>query len=82
MAKKVIGIETGFSKKSELPFTVLHTESNFDSYSIEKRNAIGLKCETTYIRSTVVCKVGDMVEFEYQPGFNNEAVVSNVRVVK
>ena len=82
MLKKVLGIETGINKKSDLPFTVLHTETEFDAYSIEKRNAIGKKCETTYIRSLVDCKIGDMVEFEYQPGFNNEAVVAGVKIRK
>lgn len=79
--RQVVGMESGTSKKNT-PYTVIHTVSSFDDYAKNERNASGQKCESAYIRAEVICKVGDTVKYEYQPGYNNEAVVSGVFVVK
>lgn len=79
--KKIVGVEQGVNKKYNTPFTVLHTVSIFDDYAIDNRGARGSKCESTYIRAHVACDLGDVVSFVYSPGFNNEAVVSDVNVL-
>jgi hypothetical protein len=81
LSRQVIGIEKGINKKYNTPFTILHTVSAFDKYAVDNRGAEGQRAENTYIRADVDCSVGDNVDFEYQPGFNNEAVVSGIRVL-
>lgn len=80
--KKVIGIERGVNKKFNTPYTILHTVCTFDDYAVSNRGALGQKVENTYIRGNILCGINDMVSFQYQPGFNNEAVVSGVDILE
>lgn len=80
--KSIIGIERGVNKKYGTPFTILHTVCDFDEYATTNRDAQGSRVENTYIRGNIPCNVGDEVKFQYQPGFNNEAVVSGIEVIK
>lgn len=82
MTRKVIGFESGINKKYNTPFTVLHTVTQFDDFSVQNRKAIGQKAESTYIRAEIPCVIGDIVDFIYQPGYNNEATVSGVNIVQ
>jgi hypothetical protein len=79
--REVIGIERGINKKYNTPFTILHTLTTFNDYEVQNKGAQGRKAEVTYIRGTINCSLGDKVEFCYQPGFNNEAVVSDVKIL-
>lgn len=80
--KTVLGIEIGVNKKYNTPFTILHTICEFDDYALSNRGAQGQKVENTYIRGNIPCNVKDKVKFQYQPGFNNEAVVSGVEIIE
>lgn len=80
--KQIVGIEKGINKKYNTQYTILHTITDFSEYEKTNKGAIGDKVEATYIRGNIECNLGDTVEFEYQPGFNNEAVVSGVKKVK
>lgn len=74
-------MERGVNKKYNTPFTVLYTVSEFDEYALKNRGAEGHKVESTYIRGNIQCKLEDKVRFVYQPGFNNEAVVTGIEII-
>jgi hypothetical protein len=82
MLRQIVGIEMGFNKTSGKPFTVLHTVCEFNDYETTNRGAEGKKCESTYIRGSVKCEIGDEVNFTYQPGWNNKAEVTGIEIVK
>jgi hypothetical protein len=82
MKRQVIGIERGINHKSNNAFTVLHTKGEFNDYEKSNRGAAGEKVETTYIRGRIECQLGDYVEFNYQPGWDNKAEVVGVKIIK
>lgn len=81
---KVIGIKRmPNSKDSKRVGTTIYFTQPFDNYSVE--NAIdltGLMCGEEFTYSDVNCKVGDEVELVYRKGFQNMAVLSEIKVVK
>lgn len=78
---EVLGIEKGKSKKDN-DFTVLHLVSEFDTYSQQKRGALGNKCESVYISLNLKVDVGQHIELVYKKGFNDIAVVSDIKILK
>ena len=81
---KVIGIKKlPSSKDSKRIGTTIYFTQPFDNYSVE--NAIdltGFMCGEEFTYSEVNCKVGDEVELVYRKGFQNMAVLSEIKVVK
>lgn len=81
MKEIVIGIKRGTSKKNS-PFTILYTSSPFTDYDVTNFHCEGNQVKDTYIRDYVNVNVGDAIEYIYQPGFNNQAIVTGVNVIE
>ena len=77
----VVGIVKGVNKKTNTPYTVLHTVSDFDSYSLSN-GSVGCSANNVYIRGNINCKVGDVVQFVYGVGYQGKAIVVDAVIIK
>ncbi len=81
MVAQITGI-TNYEKNGRRSFT-LHLTSEFSDYEKKNSDAIGLKASTVWTNS-VDCSFlfpGDIVELYFEPGFNNAATLSGIKVL-
>lgn len=58
------------------------TQVGFNSYESEADICKGYKTQEVYYNKSVEAEPGDMINVEYEPGFQGRATVSEVSVIK
>ena len=84
MSVVIVGIKrTLSSKNKEVMYHNYYYEEPFSDYDKEHAEHLeGRSCGVEFSTKDIGCKVGDEVEFQYQKGFQDKAVLSGCRIIK
>lgn len=77
---KVVGISS-YEKDGKKSYN-LHLVGYFNDYNVEQ-GAVGLEVQKEWTRLDVgFLRIGDVVELQYTKGFQDKAVLANIKVIK
>lgn len=80
---KIIGIKvTSSSKDPSKVYRTYYFTGNYSSYELEHFNVQGKTCGSENTSLDLNCQLGDEVEFVYQKGFQDKAVLVGCNIVK
>lgn len=81
MKLTITGIMRG-KNKDKKDFTIIHGTTAFSQYESENNDTSGVKTINiyTYLDCSILC-VGDVVDLQYEPGFNGTATLVGYDVV-
>ena len=81
MKVKIIGVQKG-KTKTERNFTRFFDQKPFGDYEVENSDCSGMMTGSEFSYKDFDVKPGDECDFQYEPGFKNEATLSDVVVLK
>lgn len=81
MRVTVVGIKRAKSKNGR-DFCQYHILKSFSAYDIENSDCSGVQVATEFSYIDYGLKVGDECDFQYEPGFEGRATLSDVVVLK
>lgn len=81
MKVTIIGIKKATSKSGR-DFVQYHVSVPFSGYDIENSDCEGFQVKTEFTYHDYNLKVGDVCDFQYEPGFDGKATLSDVVVLK
>lgn len=77
----VLGVQKGKSKNGR-DFTRIFYKKLFGDYEVENSDCSGMMTGSEFSYKDFNVKPGDECDFHYEPGFRNEATLSDVVVLK
>lgn len=81
MDVKIIGVMKGTNKVGR-SFCQIHYQKKFTDYESENNVCLGMAVGTEFSYTDYNLKPGDECEFQYEPGFQSRATLTNVVVKK
>lgn len=81
MEVKIIGVMKGTNKAGR-GFCQIHYQKQFTDYEAENNECSGMAVGTEFSYTDYKLKPGDECEFQYEPGFQGRATLTNVVVKK
>lgn len=77
----VVGVQKGKTKTGR-DFTRIFYKKPFGDYELENSDCSGMMTGSEFSYNIFDVKPGDECDFQYEPGFKNEATLSEVVVLK
>lgn len=82
MDAKVIGVRVSENQETKVVSSNLFVEIPFSDWeSSSAKTVLGSKVDSCYIRKELDCKPGDIVELVYEKGFQDKAILVDVKMV-
>lgn len=81
MKVTIVGIRKGTSKNGK-SFCQYYLTKPFSDYDMENGDCSGFQTASEFTYKDYNLKVGDVCDFQYEPGFEGRATLSDVVVLK
>lgn len=81
MKVTIVGIKKATTKNGK-NFCQYFITKPFSDYDMEKSEVEGIQASSEFSYRDFNLKVGDVCDFQYEPGFDNKATLSDVVVLK